>query len=67
VNDYILETPVGSVTMVADDDLTAAANAVAYFKRSGYRKTCENLFRVPACCPNRSTSGLIWVPVFRFL
>lgn len=53
--------------MVAADDLTAAANAVAYFRRSGYRKTRENLFRVPVCCPDRTTVGLIWVPVFRFL
>jgi hypothetical protein len=67
VSQYFLETPAGSVELLAPDDLTACAKAREWFARHGFHQTGYNLFRAPLYYVERATAGLIWIPLFRFL
>lgn len=74
---YVIETNMGPVQLLAADDTDAVVKAKEWLKRTGIQGS--DLWRYPLCYVdklfagsiprqvNGNTAGLIWVPLFNFV
>lgn len=64
LDQYVIETSVGPVQLLATSDIAACAQARAWLTRCGFRG--YNLFRYPLYYVERG-GELIWIPLFNFV